>query len=132
MKIVLLIVLYLHLLLLICGCERIRSKDQVKSFIPGIYVRHYVDEYTNSYDTIVIKLISVDGSEAYTVVKRSRFQKQTNEGKAADGEEFKNWAGFYDENTKTIWLEGQGKRIYFDPRMNELKIGTQPYKKLKL
>lgn len=125
------IVLLAHIvLLMIYGCGLIVKRDEVKEFIPGVYVRHYSDEYTDSYDTIQIKLVNRSGSEGYSVIKRTRFRKQTDDGKTIPGYEIKNWFGTYDDHSKTLWLQGPGKQIYFDPTKSELKMGAQPYKKL--
>lgn len=116
--------------ILFYACRLARYKDEVKEFIPGVFARHYKDEYTDSYDTIVIKAISPEGSDDFVVIKRSRYNKQTNEGTTEPGYEFKKWAAVYDKKTKRLWLPVPGKSIYFDPKRNFLKIGTEPYKKL--
>src|SRR5690349_10285226 len=104
------------LLLLILGCGILTAKDQVKGFIPGTYIRHYTDEYTESYDTITIQPITPAGSDGYAITKRSRFEKINDAGKKEPGYELKHWSGVYDEKTKTLWLESAGKRMYFDPQ----------------
>lgn len=118
------------LLLAIYSCGPI-TNDKVKPFIPGTYIRHYTDEYTDSYDTITIQPITPAGSEGYAITKRSRFEKINDAGKKVPGYELKHWMGVYHEKTKTLWLETAGKRSYFDPAKGELKIGTQPYKKIQ-
>jgi hypothetical protein len=125
------LIVFAHMIVLaIYGCGLIATKDEVQPFIPGVYARHYGDEYTDSYDTITIKPMVTAGSNGYTVTKRSRFEKLTNEGKTKLGYDLKKWTGIYDEKTKTLWLQAPGKRIYFDPNEGELKIGEEPYKKL--
>lgn len=125
------IVLFAHLVvLLLYGCGIVSNTDEVKPFIPGIYVRHYTDEYTDSYDTIRITSATIHGSTGYWVIKRSRFQKIDNDGKSQPGYELKKWIATYDEKNHTLFLEKAGKSIYFDPANRELKIGTEPYKKL--
>ena len=117
-------------LLLIYGCDIITSKDQVKGFIPGIYIRHYSDVYTDSYDTIAIQPVTPGGSDGYVITKKSRFEKLNDDGKKLPGHLLKHWTGTYDHKTKTIWLPSSGKRMYFDPAKGELKIGAEPYKKI--
>ena len=126
MKIIILHVIAVSLF----GCVTSATKDEVRPFIPGIYTRHYKDEYTDSYDTISIHLVTQDGSAGYVIVKRSRFQKLDDKGHPVPGHELKKWMGVYEEESKTIWLQTAGKRIYLDPAARELKIGTEPYKKL--
>lgn len=126
------IVLFTYItVMMLCGCSIITQKDKVRSFIPGVYVRYYTDEYTDSYDTLTIKTITTEGSKGYIVIKRSHFQKLGNDGNKFSGYGLKKWTGVYDDKTKTVWLKEPGKEIYFDPANNELKIGTQSYKKLK-
>lgn len=124
------IILIAVVLLAIYSCGLI-ANDEVKRFIPGIYMRHYTDEYTDSYDTIIIEAITPAGSDGYAITKRSPFEKINNEGKKVPGYELKRWTGTYDDKTKTIWLQASGKQIYFDPAKGELKIGTEPYKKIQ-
>lgn len=118
------------LVLAMYSCSLIGS-DKVKPFIPGTYIRHYTDEYTDSYDTITIQPITPAGSDRYAITKRSRFEKIDDAGKKVPGYELKHWMGVYDEKTKTLWLQAPGKRMYFDPVKSELKIGTEPYKKIQ-
>lgn len=75
-------VLYMCVVLIVflLGCGLMQS-DKVKAFMPGVYVRHYTDEYTNSYDTITIK--GVD--DKYEVIKRTKFIKLTDNGKMQPG-----------------------------------------------
>jgi hypothetical protein len=125
------LIIIAHILVLaIYGCGLIANSDDVKPFIPGVYVRHYTDEYTDSYDTITVQTITPSSSYSYAVIKRSRFEKLNDDDKKVPGYELKHWTGIYDDKTKTIWLQAAGKRIYFDPAKSELKIGTEPYKKL--
>ena len=127
MKAVLLIPVILFIIL--AACQLVRT-DEVKPFIPGTYARHYRDDYTDSYDTVQIQQLTVDGSEGYTVIKRSRFQKIDNDGGATPGYEIKKWVASYDEKSQTLWLQKAGKSIYFDPVQRQLKLGIEPYKKL--
>lgn len=113
------------LVFLLLSCSLMES-DKVKAFMPGVYVRHYTDEYTNSYDTITIK--GVD--DKYEVIKRTKFEKLMDNGKLQPGHAIQRWTGNYDEQTKSLWLVQAGKAIYFNPSKNELMIGTQPYKKI--
>lgn len=119
------------LMTMLCGCHAILKKDDIKELIPGVYVRHYTDEYTDSHDTIEIRLMTAGERDSYTITKRTRFQKQTDDGKVVQEYQIKRWNGFYEDKTQTIWLPTTGKRIYFDPVRNELKIGIQPYQKLR-
>lgn len=109
------------------SCELLNS-DEMKNFIPGTYTRHYNDDYTNSYDTIQIRLTSND---IYLVTKKSSYNKINDQGNWISGFESKKWTGTYDKKTGTIFLTPGGKRIFFETSKKELKIGTEPYKKLE-
>ncbi len=113
------------------ACNGIR-KDGVREFIPGAYYRHYMDQYTNSYDTIKIKLVTNGGSEGYVIDKTSHYQKMIDGQKTPFDYKIEKWLGRYDKNSKTLYIEKSGKRIYFDPEDRELKFGETPYKKLSL
>jgi len=104
------------------------SSDNVKVFMPGVYARHYTDEYTNSYDTITIQLIA--GGDEYNVIERTRFEKVTDNGKMQPGYSIQKWTGSYDDRNKSLWLQQAGRAIRFNPAKKELITGTQPYKKL--
>jgi hypothetical protein len=106
-----------------CG---LMQPDKVKAFVPGVYVRHYTDEYTDSYDTITIRAVN----DKYEVIKKTKFEKVMNNGGTAPGYTIQRWTGNYDDKTKSLWLEQAGKAISFNPAKKELIIGTQPYKKL--
>jgi len=105
-------------------------KDEVKDFIPGVYYRHYMDEYTNSYDTVEIKLVTNEGSDGYVVNKRARYQKMIDGQKTSFAYKTDQWFGSYEKDSKTLYIGKSGKRIYFDPKEGELKMGDMPYKKL--
>ena|SRR6266545_3531731 len=111
------------------ACDGV-TKDEVKDFIPGVYSRHYMDEYTNSYDTVEVKLVTKEGSEGYVVDKRSRYQKMIDGQKTPFDHKMEQWFGRYEKDSKTLYIEKSGKRIYFDPKEGELKMGEMPYKKL--
>ncbi len=88
------IVILAHIIALaIYGCGLISTDDDVQPFIPGVYARHYRDEYTDSYDTITIKSIMTSGSAGYVVTKRSRFEKKENDNTIEPGYELKKWTG---------------------------------------
>lgn len=106
------------------------NKDEVQDFIRGVYCRHYMDEYTNSYDSVEIKLITKEGSEGYVVNKKSRYQKMIDGKKTPFDYKTEQWFGNYEKDSKTLYIEKSGKRIYFDPKEGELKMGGMPYKKL--
>ena len=120
---------FVALVILSFGCTT--STDPVKGFIPGTYVRHYQDEYTNSYDTLTISAITSSGSEGYTIAKRTTYQKTRDGVTYPKKNEAQEWVADYNKETKTLVVGPSGKQLYFDPSKGELKMGTMPYKKIK-
>ena len=123
------IMVYLLLMVVLTGCSLVQQ-DRIKNFIPGVYVRYYADEYTESYDTIRITRSSGPGKENYSVIKRRRTAKVDNNGKIVPGYELKKWTATFDAKSQSLWITNAGKAIYFYPARRELRIGTEPYKKL--
>lgn len=121
------VILSLILCLLLFSCDLL-TKEETKNFIPGMYTRHYKDEYTDSYDTIIIKSIS---DKDYMVTKKSSYQKLNDEKIWVPGYEVKKWMGTLDKGTASLFLPTPGKTIFFNGKNKELRIGTEPYKKIK-
>ena len=115
------------LCILLSSCDLL-VKDQLETFIPGIYTRHYKDEYTDSYDTIWIQSISDD---EYIVTKKSSFYKLNDQNIPVPGYEIKKWQATYDNGSGMLFLPAPGKPVLFDMKNSQLRIGTEPYKKLK-
>jgi hypothetical protein len=117
-------IFYLFISLYSCSFP---SNNNAKNFIPGTYARHYTDEYTDSYDTIVIRQ---NASNIYTLNKKSSYKKLNDRSCWIAGSEEKKWLGTYDKGTGTLFLPSVGKTVFFDPEKPELRIGAEPYKKI--
>jgi hypothetical protein len=115
--------------LALASCSGLAS-DEVRNFIPGIYARHYTDEFTNSLDTVEIKPVTEAGSDGFKITKRMRYQKTIDGQQTSFDYKMETWFGIYESDSKTLYIEKSGKRIYFDPVAGELKMGEMPYKKL--
>lgn len=118
-------------LFIVMGCNEKSTSDNVKAFIPGVYVRHYKDEFTNSFDTLEIKKLTSSGSEGFMVVKKMKYERLNQKNTSTFNMKKEEWIGIYENNSKTLLLEPEGKRVYFDPEMLEAKMGFFPYKKIK-
>jgi hypothetical protein len=118
--------LYLFILLYSCGLP---ANNDAKKLIPGTYTRHYTDEYTDSYDTIVIRQ---NEDNTYTLTKKSNYKKLNDQSYWIAGCDEKKWLGTYDKGTGTLFLPSPGKNVFFDMKNRELWIGAEPYKKIKL
>jgi hypothetical protein len=119
-------IFYLFVSLYSCNLP---ANDDAKNFIPGTYTRHYTDEYTDSYDTILIRQNAIN---TYILTKKSKYKKISDQNCWVAGSEEKKWLGTYDEGTGTLFLPSNGKTIFFDLKNRELNIGAEPYKKIKL
>jgi hypothetical protein len=113
------------------SCSDTFRSDEVKNFIPGVYARHYSDEYTDSYDTLEIRRITTSGSEGYAVTKTMKYKRQNQSKTNPVQHKTEEWTGSYEEEKKTLLLEPSGKRIYFDPSLGEAKLGIIAYQKIK-
>jgi hypothetical protein len=105
--------------------------DKVKSFIAGTYIRHYVDEYTDSYDTLHIVPITNGGSEGFAITKSMRYQKRFNGNLLPWNYKVQYWSGKYEKASKTLVVEQTGNQVFFDLMKNELSMGIMPYRKIK-
>ena len=112
--------------LLLTGCN---IDDNVKSFIPGIYVAEWKTEFNESRDTMLIHPLTQGGSETYRITRRTWFRYRNEKRR---GPEYKllQWTGSYDEKQKTIMVHNTGRVLSFDPANAEMKMGTITYKKL--
>lgn len=122
---------WIAFVMLYAGCADSLKPDDVKDSIPGIYVRHYRDEFTDSYDTIEIFLLSKTGSDSYGIVKKMKYQKVLNDHNLPEQYKVLDWTGSYDRESKSLLVMPSGKRVYFNPSKRELQLGRAPYKKLK-
>lgn len=117
-----------YLLIFLYSCS-LPANDDAKNFIHGTYTRHYTDEYTDSYDTI---LISQNENNTYTLTKISNYKKLNDQSYWIAGCEEKKWFATYDKGTGTLFLPSPGKTVFFDMKKSELRIGAESYKKIKL
>jgi len=116
---------FLLIVLLLTACDSLLQSKDVRNFMPGVYTRHYKDEYTESDDTIAIH----EKGATYEVTKRSR-QVKIIDGKPLEPHYILvKWTGVYNAEQKHLWVEPAAKAILFDADKKELSIGTQPYKK---
>ena len=116
-------------ILLLFACNSAKN-EQVRSFIPGTYVRFSNHEMRTQYDTIKIEVLSQRGN-SYRLVKSSYFQKKL------DGQTFP-WqytadelTAIYDENSQVLNESKSEKVISFVPEKHMMLVGATEYKKIK-
>ena len=116
---------------LLVSCNTFRSRDEVKEFIPGTYITQWINEFTQSKDTITIIAPTTRGSDGYRISKRSYYQ-QTIDGKELKPQfKSQNWTATYNPEVKTLVIGKSGRVLLFNPGKNELVEGSTSYYKIK-
>ena len=115
--------------LFLVGCNGLFKSDDVKNFIPGTYSAAWSTEFSESRDTLLIAPMMKQGSETYTITRRTHVtytpaRKRDPEYKIA------RWTGSYDEGAKIVVVMNNGRVLSFDPVAGEMKMGITTYKKL--
>jgi len=104
------------------------TSDEVKDFIPGIYVNSAGGKFSIASDTLVLEL--VEGNN-YQVFRRTGYHL-IRDGKVGP-REYKTeiWTCAYSQATKTLTESRLGKIISFYPENSALQVGRRVYEKLK-
>ena len=104
------------------------STDQVTGFMPGRYATSGENEYSISWDTIVVKPVD---ELNYAVERRTRFRKIRNGILQAWKHEVEVWDAQLEPQTHNLIELRHGKRIIFYPDSGYLKIGKRKYLKVE-
>lgn len=125
----------LFLLILLVGttllsCGNGTSADEVKTNIPGTYVRASQHEYGKEFDTLVVSLQNEAANE-YKVNRRWQYERVL-DGKAIEPEyKSTTTTAVYDEAAKQLKETETGDTYSFDPATKSLFAGSTKYEKLK-
>lgn len=112
-----------------CGCTNAVS-DNVREFIPGIYVRPIHNEFTQGYDTLSIREQDREAG-VYFVENRYGYQQHL-DGKISKPEhKVKKWTAVYDNKTHQLNIQQEGSVITFLPSQNKLLKGRTEFSKVK-
>ena len=115
------------LLLFACNSAKL---DEIRTFIPGIYVRFSNHEMRTQYDTIKIEVLSERGNN-YRLLKSSYFQKKL-DGKIFPWEyKAEELTAVYDEKFKVLRESDNQKITSFIPEKQAMLVGATEYKKIK-
>ncbi|MBX2933921.1 MAG: hypothetical protein KF825_06725 [Ferruginibacter sp.] len=77
------------------------TKDEVKGFIPGTYIRSSQNEFGKEYDTLVVSLQSRTANE-YKIIRKWRYDRVL-DGKPAEPEyKVTESSGIYDTEKKQL------------------------------
>lgn len=114
---------------LVIGCSNTQSHN-IKSFIPGVYVKEISQEFAKGMDTLVIESLD-ETTGSYTIVRRSGYQ-QTIDGRVLTPKtEMHKWTAVYNEQTKQLTEQNKGRVFTFSPNQNTLSMGSSEYRKIK-
>ena len=128
MKMILLITFSIFVTLF--GCTFFSSQDNVKAFIPGTYISTWVSQFSEARDTILITPIVQEGSEGFLITRRTYLNFINAASNREPEYKIKHWSGSYDAGSKTIFINNDGRVLFFDPGKKEMKMGVITYKKL--
>lgn len=119
---------YLIIFLFSCSYACGTGGQQVRDFIPGIYVREFSHEFAFGYDTLLIRHIKAN---TYSIEKRSGYQR-LREGAATESvRNIEKWTGLYNEREQHIMEQRRGKLLTFQPVEDKLLLGASEYYKVK-
>lgn len=107
------------------GCGEV---DEVRAFMPGVYVREFSHEFAFGYDTLELRLVS---GNTYAIEKRSGYQR-VREGAAPEAvRHVEKWTGLYNERERHIMEQKREKLLTFHPEEQKLLLGAVAYYKVK-
>jgi len=123
------IIAVLMLIFLLYGCGWYQANDEVRNFIPGIYIRFSQHEFGTENDTLVISIQNKSAGE-YRIVRIWKYER------LLDGEpmepEYKRvtTSGIYNTTRKLLQETETGDFFSFDVREKILFNGNTKYQKL--
>lgn len=119
---------WLNLVCLIAGCST--NQQESSDGLPGVYTTYYTDEYSERFDTLLIKPVSIRRSDAFTIEKLSVAKKVLDGRVLPNQKRVKHWDGIYDHQSGSILLE-PGKLLYYNREGEQVLIGKQRFQKIK-
>jgi hypothetical protein len=115
--------------ILFAACNSI-TKDEVKEFIPGTYIRSSQNEFGKEYDTLVLSLQSKSANE-YKIQRRWRYDRVL-DGKPTEPEyKITETSGLYDGEKKTLQETETLEFFTFDADKKLLFNGANKFIKIK-
>jgi hypothetical protein len=106
------------------------AADNVRAFIPGIYIKEINDEFSKGMDTLVFEVMDETGG-VYSIKRRTGYQ-QTIDGKQLSPQyETESWTAVYDEKTHQLMEQRKGRVFTFLPDQDKLSMGSSEYRKIK-
>lgn len=121
---------FFTLVILFVGCDGLLHSDNVKPFIPGIYLASWKTTFSVAVDTMQIAAVSSNGSEGYLITRRTHLQFINASKKREPEYSITKWIGSYNATDKTILVPVNGRVLSFDPDNKLLCMGSIVYRKL--
>lgn len=114
---------------IVTACNSLQQ-DEVRDFIPGIYVKEINQEFARGMDTLIIETLDEAGG-SYSITRRSGYQQTIDGRKLTPKNEVHKWTAVFDVNTKQLKEQNKGKVFTFSPEQNTLTMGSSEYRKIK-
>lgn len=118
---------FLILTCVMAGCSN--ENEMELEALPGIYAAYYTDEYSERFDTLFIKPVSVGRSDLFMIEKHSSAFRVLDGVVMPPQRRYHQWEGAFDHPTGSILLE-PGKPLYYDREKEEIRIGKQRFQKI--
>jgi hypothetical protein len=122
-------ILILTAIVFLFGCKAFNS-DNVKPFIPGTYLSSWKTSFSHAVDTMSIALSIENGSEVYSITRRTHLDFIGLAKKRTPEYSITKWTGSYNASAKTLIVNSNGRVISFDPDNKTLRMGNIIYRKL--
>lgn len=116
--------------MILISCNYTKNHNAVKEFVPGIYAAAWAMEMTQTVDTILLEPLTVNGSETFRITRKSRVTYVNTAKNRPPEYRIVRWTGIFDEKSKTIFINNNGRALSFDPKNRNMWIGTIKYRKL--
>ena len=110
------------------GCAVTPQKDIIRAFMPGVYVKHIDGLYSIGEDSLTISHFN---GQTYTILHNTSYRRIINKTIQPVKYQSERWTALYDEQSKVLNEQKDGKVLSFLPRENKLLLGSGEYKKVK-
>ncbi len=106
-----------------------KTGNNIKDFIPGMYVSGARGEFASASDTLVFSV--GEGKDTYSIDRRTGYKLIT-DGRPGKREwERESWTGIFDAGSGLVQEVRKGRQIRFVPDSAYLVIGRRVYRKVR-
>lgn len=103
------------------------EKDEVKAYIPGIYIRLSEHEFGKEYDTLVVSELK----DEFQITRKWKYERVLDGVKQEPEYKQEITTASYDNERKLLHEKETGNTMSLDAKEAVLFIGPTKYKKLK-